>query len=183
LDEFENVEFITSHIPPSWKDVKHPRVGNLNRWVNIDKYPMELAGWQLDIGVAPLRDNHFNRGKSNLRWLEYSALKVPTVMSPVRPFKESVKDGVTGLFASSEQEWYEKLKLFVTDADLRRKIGGSAYTKVKVDFNMDEIAKEYKGKLEEVGWTDQRWMQKQADYSATLVTQDGQQTYSTPATN
>lgn len=174
LDEFPNLEFVTSHLPPSWKDVEHPRVGNLNRWVTIDKYPAELAGWQLDIGVAPLRDNHFNRSKSNLRWLEYSALKIPTVMSPVRSFRDCVKDGETGLFAASEQEWYDALKSLVLDEEKRRKIGGATYTKVKVDFNMDVIAKDYAGTLEEI-CKEAKSKKRSEDFSGTRRTQDGQQ--------
>jgi hypothetical protein len=44
-------------------------------WAELRKYPEKLASLGFDIGLAPLRDNLYNRGKSNLRWLEYSALK------------------------------------------------------------------------------------------------------------
>lgn len=155
LEEYPNVEFLTSHPFPSWSDVKdNPQVINLNRWVLIDRFPHEMAGWGLDIGIAPLRDNTFSRAKSNLRWLEFSAMHLPTVMSRVRPFAECVKDGVDGLLCRSEQEWYEALKMLVTNEEKRRSLGEAAYGRVRKDFNMDVIAGRYADALKEIKlWT------------------------------
>jgi SAM-dependent methyltransferase/glycosyltransferase involved in cell wall biosynthesis len=162
LEEFPNVEFVTSHPFPTWSDIKSDRFINLNRWVLIDKYPNEVAGWKADIFVAPLRDNMFNRGKSNLRWLESSALKVPIVTSRIRPFKESITEGEDGLMASSEKEWYDQLKSLIVDEQKRVHLGETAYANVKRDFDMDEIAKQYGKILEEIKWTAQRSTQKLA---------------------
>jgi len=133
-----------------WEDIEHPRIKFLDRWVPVDKYPAELAAWKIDIGVAPLRDNDFNRAKSNLRWLEYSALKVPSVMSRVYPFRNTVKDGETGLICNSELEWYEALKSLIVDEQKRKTLGNNAYAVVKRDFNMDTTAAKYAAVLKEI---------------------------------
>lgn len=149
-EEFPNLEFVSSHVFPSWTDFPKDRFIDSRRWVTINKYPQEVAGWGMDIGIAPLRDNNFNRAKSNLRWLEFSALKIPTVASRVRPFKESVTEGVDGLLCSSEKEWYDALKSLIVDESRRRALGETAYGVVKARFNMDEIAKDYAKTLQEI---------------------------------
>jgi len=176
LEEFPNVEFLTSHPFACWNDVTHERFINLNRWVAIDRFPNEMAGWGLDIGIAPLRDNNFNRAKSNLRWLEFSAAKLPTVMSRVRPFAECVRDGVDGLLCRSELDWYEALKSLVVDEQKRRFLGETAYERVKRDYNMDVIAENYVKVLEELKCNDQKLTNKSAGYSVTPAIPAGQPT-------
>lgn len=156
LKEFPHVQFIMTPQPEAnrddlfmgWPDV--PNIGIVSKWVLIDEYPHFLAGWDLDIGIAPLLDNNFNRAKSNLRWLEYSALKVPTVASRVYPFKNSIKNQEDGFVCNSSQEWYDALKALIVDESRRRAVGQQAYARVKQDFNMDNTAKHYAEILEAI---------------------------------
>lgn len=176
LEEFPNVEFLTSHPFACWNDVTHDRFINLNRWVTIDQFPSEMAGWKLDIGIAPLRDNNFNRAKSNLRWLEFSAAKLPTVMSRVRPFAECVTDGIDGLLCRSELDWYEALKSLILDEQKRRFLGETAYQRVKKDYSMDVIAGRYADALKEIKCNAQKSTSKLEGYSVTPITLVGQPT-------
>lgn len=149
VDEFQNLEVLIAQDMGSLSDIKHPRFKVLKKWTNIIDYPAMLKGWDLDIGIAPLRDNNFNRAKSNLRWLEYSALKIPTVASKVRPFTESIIDGQTGLICDSKQAWYETLKNLIKDKNSRQTLGQRAYDEVKNKFNMNNIAEQYRATLED----------------------------------
>ena len=80
LSEHNNIEiYIVSAPPPKWPE--HERLTMMNQWVNIDQYPKHVKELSFDIGIIPLRDNLFNRGKSNLRGLEYSACGIPSVAS------------------------------------------------------------------------------------------------------
>lgn len=160
LDEFPTLEFIY----PLQRDLegddknarlaeklKHERVMCYMDWAPLPDYPAMVKSWNLDIGIAPLRDNNFNRAKSNLRWLEYSALSVPTVASNVYPFAKSIrnkKDGV--LVGNSPQAWYDALWDLITDSGRREKLGARAYERVKRDFNMDSVALDYVGILKEI---------------------------------
>ncbi len=155
LNEFKDtVQFVLTPQPePEGMFVSWPGIDNMGvikKWVPIDKYPNYVAGWDMDIGIAPLRDNDFNRAKSNLRWLEYSALKVPTVASRVYPFKYSINHGEDGLIANSSHEWYDALKGLIVDSGRRAELGKRAYERVKRDFNMETIAKRYAAILEEI---------------------------------
>lgn len=150
LEEFPNLEIIIAQDLGCFKDTKHPRLKILNRWVSIIEYPEMVKGWDGDIGIAPLRDNAFNRAKSNLRWLEHSAVGIPTVASNVRPFAETITHGVDGFLCSSRQEWYDTLKKLIVDKELRTLIGRVAYEKVKSDFSMEKIAVKYAELLREI---------------------------------
>lgn len=106
-------------------------------WSPILKYPTYLAKQDFDIGIAPLRDNKFNRAKSNLRWLEYSALGIPTVASKVGHFKETIRDGVDGLLAETPEDFIKHLQALISDKKLRKQIGTNAYFRIEKDFNID----------------------------------------------
>lgn len=143
LDEYPNLEFILP-TPHFWTDINHPRLFKFNGWVSMQKFPGLIKGWDLDIGVAPLKDSNFNRAKSNLRWIEYGALKIPCVASTVYPFKNSIKHKKDGLLVSnSASSWYETLKGLIENKGSRVEIGENAYKRVKKDFNMDKESKNY----------------------------------------
>lgn len=143
LDKYPNLEIIIAQDMGCFKDVKHERFKVLNRWVNIIDYPSMVKGWDLDIGIAPLRDNQFNRAKSNLRWLEYSANSLPTVASAVRPFNESIKNGFNGILCQSKKEWIEQLSELIENKEKRVLIGQAARKEVFEKFNMNDWAKKY----------------------------------------
>ena len=116
----------------------------------IDKYPEWVSSLGFDIGVAPLLDNVFNRAKSNLRWLEYSAMGIPTVASPVENFKKSIVPGVTGLFADNTDEWVYQLSQLIEDKELRLRMGENALSEVKRSWNQRVQAEKYLKVIEEL---------------------------------
>lgn len=150
LDEHENVEVIFAEDFECLKKINSPRLKVIKRWEDIINFPSMLKGWDFDIGIAPLKDNEFNRAKSNLRWLEYSALKKPCVMSDVRPFRECIKNGEDGFLANSKVVWYEMLKRLIKDEEMRKSVGMAAYTRVKNEYNMDIQALKYASILKEI---------------------------------
>ena len=108
-------------------------------FIGLDTYPLKLAALDLDIGICPLDDNEFNRAKSPLKWSEYSAMKIPSVVSRLEAYA-CVDDGVTGLVAGTEDEFYEKLCELVESKELRNKITQNAYDKNYQDYNLDKNA-------------------------------------------
>jgi len=151
INDFENVEIVMSCPFPILDDIQHPRFFRSDRWVSMPKYPSLVKGWDLDVGIAPLRDTNFNRAKSNLRWLEYSALSLPTVASEVYPFKNSIEHGKTGfVIGNSNKVWYDTLKDLIQDKEKRVKVGQEAYKEVKKNYNLEEVSKGYLSILKEV---------------------------------
>lgn len=115
----------------------------VHRFARIDKYPAFLAAMDFDIGLAPLVDNAFNRGKSNLRWLEYSALGIPTVASRVGHFAETIQDSQDGLLADSPEAFTAAILRLVEDRELRRNMGATAKARIDADFDADKTAAAY----------------------------------------
>lgn len=149
----KDVEFVFVNGPaqtglPDWlKGIKG--VSHLAKWTRIDKYPQALAHLDFDIGIAPLQDNAFNRGKSNLRWLEYSALGIPTVASNVGHFAETCRDGIDAYLANDATEFEAKLERLVKDRRLRNQMGAAANARIRADFNVDVVTRTYLTALEE----------------------------------
>ncbi len=84
----------------------------------------EVAELQkIDIGIMPLPDDEWARGKCGLKGLQYMALGIPTLMSPIGVNTDIICDGENGYLPGSEAEWVERLTQLVEDANLRRRIG------------------------------------------------------------
>lgn len=142
LAKYKDIEYSFVHgIPDFLKNI--PRVNCIRKFARIDRYPAFMAKNSFDIGLGPLVDNAFNRGKSNLRWLEYSALNVPCVASNVGHFAETIKDGKTGFLCDDAAEFEDKLSRLISDKKLRSEMGRSAHESVKIDFNVDSVVCEY----------------------------------------
>lgn len=76
-----------------------------------------------DIGIMPLPDNEWTRGKCGLKGLTYMACEIPTVMSPVGVNKDIIIDGLNGFLCETENQWISVLSELIEDENLRKKIG------------------------------------------------------------
>lgn len=99
--------------------------------VKILPVKMEVADYadlftEIDIGIAPLVDNHFNRSKSDLKFLEYGAASVPCVASDISTYTRSIRHGENGFLASTGEQWAEHLTKLIEDASLRERIAVEA---------------------------------------------------------
>ena len=84
-----------------------------------------------DVAIAPLEDDAFTRGKSDLKYLDYGALGIPGVFSDVRPYRETVRHRETGLLAANEPEaWADALEEIVGDDALRARLAAAATAEV-----------------------------------------------------
>lgn len=107
-------------------------------WVGFQKYPETLAKLNLDIAIVPLVDSSYNRCKSNINWLENSALKIPVVYSPTENHR-----GLPGFAASTNHEWFEALSTLIEDGRLRRTLGKGQYAHAKEHFDMKTNVQEF----------------------------------------
>ena len=115
-------------------------------WAPFDVYPAAMT--LMDIALAPAGKNNFFRGKSDLRWLEASALGIPLVADPdVYP---EIEHGVTGFHATTPGEVRELLIELVDDRDLRERVGGAAKAHVLELRNASVAAQQWAQVLETV---------------------------------
>lgn len=101
---------------------EHDRVSVIEP-VGLDDYPALLS--RFDIGLAPLADTRFNRAKSDLKYLEYAAVGIPTIASATGTYS-SVSHGLTGYLARNGKDWVKWLGLLVSNGQLRRTMGRAA---------------------------------------------------------
>jgi glycosyltransferase involved in cell wall biosynthesis len=78
---------------------------------------------RFDIGIMPLEDSPWERGKCGYKLIQYMACGKPVVASPVGINKDIVVHGGNGFLATSQAEWEHYLKVLVSDAGMRREMG------------------------------------------------------------
>jgi glycosyltransferase involved in cell wall biosynthesis len=98
---------------------------------------------QFDIGIMPLPDDEWTRGKCGFKGLQYMALEIPTVMSPVGVNTEIIQDGENGFLAASEEEWIEKLSLLIESPELREKLGKAGRKTVVEKYSVEANKQKY----------------------------------------
>jgi len=94
---------------------------------------------EIDIGIMPLPDDEWSKGKCGLKGLQYMALAIPTIMSPVGVNKDIITDGVNGFLASATDEWVNKLSTLIESAELRGEMGGKGRKTVVEQYSVEAI--------------------------------------------
>ena len=97
------------------------------------------------IGLAPVGQDDFSRGHSELHWLEYSIAGAATVASRTMgggPY-DVIRDGVDGLLARNKAEWREKLDRLASSATLREELAGRARERVLAEYDVRKRAPEW----------------------------------------
>lgn len=122
--------------------------------------PIEFVKWSLedevtnllalDIGVMPLVDNEYNRGKEGYKLKQYMACGLPVVCSPVGKNRELVEDGAMGFWASTKEEWVEKLSMLIESESLRERLGKAGRAFIEQHYSLRVIAPELKQLIEDV---------------------------------
>lgn len=147
-DKYRDIKFIFMHYCPDFlRGIKG--VVHINKWARIDRYPKAIASQDFDIGIAPLADNLFNRCKSNLRWLEYSALGIPTVASNVGHFKQTLVNGQDAILVDNPSDFTHAIVGLVDDSSARKALALRANERVRKDFNIDKLSLDYAKNLEQ----------------------------------
>lgn len=96
----------------------------------------EVADLQpLDVGLMPLNDDPWSRGKCGMKALQYMALGIPPVVSPVGVNATIVRHGENGLCATSEDEWVAALVRLIDDPALRARLGAEARRTVEAGYS------------------------------------------------
>lgn len=88
----------------------------------------------IDIGLMPLEDNEWTRGKCSFKAILYMSYGIPTVASPVGMNKDLISNGKDGFLARGKEEWYDALGRLVSDGALRKRIGMAGRSTVEKGF-------------------------------------------------
>lgn len=96
-----------------------------------------------DIGIMPLPDDEWAKGKCGLKGLSYMACGVPTVMSPVGVNKEIIEHGVNGYLAGTAEEWVKYLSELVDSRLLRQQFGNAGRDAVLKRYSVEANKERY----------------------------------------
>lgn len=89
-----------------------------------------------DIGIMPLMDSAFERGKSGYKLIQYMACGLPVVASPVGVNVDIVRHGVNGYLATSEEKWHQAVTKLLDDPELRWRLGSAGRERAVEEFSL-----------------------------------------------
>lgn len=119
-------------LEPPYSLREHPSVEYIPvKLVDYASFAAYFATQECDIFIAPLQDNLFNRSKSSLKFLEYSALAIPGIYSRIAPYQRVVIHGQNGFLAGETHEWVSCLSRLIEDAPLRAQMGAEAHATLR----------------------------------------------------
>ncbi len=131
-----------------------------DRSPRLDGLDVEFRRWTLEseltcfegirVGLMPLPDTPWTRAKCSFKMIQYMALGIPVVASPVGMNRNVVTDGVTGLTAERPQDWVEAMTRLLIDADLSRRLAHEGRALVERRFDVAVLAPRFTAILESV---------------------------------
>ena len=112
------------------------RVIGAGAGAEADKFDgLDLVDWseatevaevqRMDIGIMPLFDHPFQRGKSGYKLIQYMACGLPVVASPVGVNCDLVREGTNGFLAVDAEQWGASLGRLIADRELRQRLGAA----------------------------------------------------------
>ena len=127
---------------------KHPIILHIisSGSVELENIPTRVIPWSLkdeqynlrsiDIGIMPLYDNTYNRGKCGFKLLQYMALGIPSVSSPVGVNSQIINHGENGFLASSTTDWVKSIQVLIENRNLYEKIHKKSRQKVIESYSL-----------------------------------------------
>ncbi|MDE2303988.1 MAG: glycosyltransferase family 4 protein [Gammaproteobacteria bacterium] len=124
-----------------------------SRFPEWPEIPVERVSWSSEgeaaalaesqIGIMPLTDDAWARGKCAFKLLQYMAARLPCVASPVGANTEAVIDAVTGYHAYDDHDWERRLGELVASRELRERMGAAGHAHVERHYSMRSYRERY----------------------------------------
>lgn len=90
----------------------------------------------LDIGIMPLNDSPWERGKCGYKIIQYMSCSIPVVVTPIGVNQEIVNNNINGFHANSDNEWQNALEKLIKDKNLRVKFGSEGRKKIERSYSL-----------------------------------------------
>jgi glycosyltransferase involved in cell wall biosynthesis len=153
LKYLRDIEDVLAHIEHNFPSVWFCVIAD--KAPDLDLKRLEFKSWslateisdlaQFDIGIMPLPDDDWSKGKCGFKALQYMAMQIPTVASPVGVNSSIVSHGVNGFLASSYSEWEICLSLLIQDESLRKRLGESGRAHVQAKYSVNANKQNFLG--------------------------------------
>jgi glycosyltransferase involved in cell wall biosynthesis len=103
---------------------------------------------QFDIGLMPLPDDEWSKGKCGFKALQYMALGIPTIASPVGVNNEIIAHGISGLIARTDEEWIAAIESLLVDMPLRKRLGQEGQETIRRRYSVSSNTENFLALLE-----------------------------------
>ena len=128
LERHREVDFVAAG-DPNVHDILGVPEGQRVTYEKVLFWDVPKITATMDVGLVPLANSKFNEAKSWLKGMEYAACGIPCIATPSESYRYWVDEGVNGFLARRPKDWLRHLETFVTDHDLRKKMGVQAREK------------------------------------------------------
>ncbi len=109
----------------------------LQPFMPIEEFHFWMASFRFDVGIAPLYKTEFARSRSNLRLLQYAAMKIPIVASNYGEYGKALCNGLAGITAEDDQ-WVEMISRLIECPEERARLGEAAYGYVRENYDIEK---------------------------------------------
>jgi len=113
------------------------------QWCPVEEYFETLRQARLDMMLIPRRDNHFNRAKSNIKFLEAAMLEIPVIAQGFEdgqsPYDKDI-DGTNGVLVTDDSKWEEEIMLMINNPAKRKMLGAAARKYALEFYSIDQHA-------------------------------------------
>jgi glycosyltransferase involved in cell wall biosynthesis len=104
----------------------------------------------IDIGLMPLPDTEWTRGKCAFKAIQYMASGVPVVASPVGITPDLIQHDVNGLLASSPEDWFHELERLICDQNLRARIALAGRKTIEESYSLEKWAPRFESLFDQL---------------------------------
>lgn len=121
--------------------------------VDLSGFPLEVRDWRedseiddilsFDVGIMPLADTTWSRGKCGFKLIQYMACGIPVIASPVGANLAIVTQGVEGFLPAGNDEWLESLENLQQNAELSSRMGAAGRTRVEKEYCLEVTAPKF----------------------------------------
>ena len=120
---------------------------------DVVKYHLNIIPWveekeiknilTFDVGIMPLRDNPWSRGKCGFKLLQYMSCKKPVIASPVGINTSLVQGGENGFLAETMDEWFSAFEKLYFDKELREEMAENNFEKIEAGYSHEKCCQRY----------------------------------------
>ena len=107
-----------------------------------------------DIGLMPLHDDLWSKGKCGLKIIQYLSVGLPVVCTPVGINANIIQNGENGFWATTPQEWIDRLSALIQNPDLRMQMGLKGIKTVEREYSLTVTSEKFLHVLQSLVWSE-----------------------------
>ena len=139
IDDHPSAEILViADQAPSFKEIPADRIRFIRWSIQVEATAIQ----QMDVGIMPLPDDEWTRGKCSFKVLQYMACGLPVIVSPVGMNAEVLALGEVGYSVTNDSDWYDALEALYADSDAACRLGAVGRSVIETHFSCDVVVRQ-----------------------------------------